>query len=102
MTFSVNEYFQDVAVVKPGTKVKAPVETRDQPGATYAVYTHKGPYEEIQQAYANLVGRIESGPIDGPTADRERERHHARRPDADDRSHRLDSGTGSWVNRARL
>lgn len=51
--------------VKAGTKVKPPVETREQPGGTYAVYTHKGPYEEFAQAYANLVARIESGPIDG-------------------------------------
>ena len=57
--------YEACMVVKPGTRVKAPVETRDQPGATYAVYTHKGPYEAFPQAYAKLAERIESGPIDG-------------------------------------
>lgn len=57
--------YEACMVVKPGTKVKPPVETRDHPGTAYAVYTHHGPYEEFPQAYANLVGRIESGPIDG-------------------------------------
>lgn len=57
--------YEACMVIKPGTKVKAPVETRDYPGGTYAVYTHKGPYEDFAQAYADLVGRIESGPING-------------------------------------
>ncbi len=52
-------------VVKPGTKVKAPVELKEIPGGTYAVVMHEGPYEGFSDTYAKLIGRICAGPIDG-------------------------------------
>lgn len=57
--------YEACMVVKPGTKVKAPVEMKQTPGGTYAVVMHEGPYEKFAETYAKLIGRICSGPIDG-------------------------------------
>ncbi len=57
--------YEACMVVKPGTKVKAPVELKEIPGGTYAVVMHEGAYEGFAETYARLIGRICSGPIDG-------------------------------------
>jgi AraC family transcriptional regulator len=57
--------YEACMVVKPGTKVKAPVELKDIPGGTYAVVMHEGAYEGFAETYAKLIGRICSGPING-------------------------------------
>ncbi|NQU48850.1 MAG: AraC family transcriptional regulator [Planctomycetes bacterium] len=57
--------YEACMVVKPGTKVKAPLEIKEIPGGTYAVVMHEGAYKGFAGTYARLIGRICSGPIDG-------------------------------------
>ncbi len=51
--------------VKPGTRVKAPVETRDLPAGTFAVVEHVGPYEQFAEVYARLCGQLASEEVAG-------------------------------------
>ena len=41
-------------------KAEAPFETRDIPTASYAVHVHKGPMEEIGNAWGSLIGWVMS------------------------------------------
>ena len=52
-------------VVRPGTKVKAPVELRELPAGTYAVVEHAGPYEQLGDTYTALIGQLTAEPVAG-------------------------------------
>ena len=46
--------------VAADVKAEAPFETRDIPAASYAVHVHKGPMEEIGNAWGSLIGWVMS------------------------------------------
>jgi len=48
----------DAAITAPaGTAFEAPVEAATLPGGEYAVITHQGPYERLEETYAQIMGR---------------------------------------------
>jgi len=52
-------------VVKPGTKVKSPVEVKEFPGGAYVVTLHEGSFDHIGETYSKLFAHVASGAIDG-------------------------------------
>ena len=46
--------------VAADVKAEAPFETRDIPAASYAVHVHKGPMEEMGNAWGSLIGWVMS------------------------------------------
>lgn len=48
----------DAAITVPaGVTPEAPVEAAALPGGEYAIITHQGPYERLEETYAQIMGR---------------------------------------------
>ena len=52
-------------VVKASAKVRGPVTPIDLPGGSFAVATHRGPYDRLGETYAALLARVANEPLEG-------------------------------------